>query len=434
MRTPIYFLMAIAILIPATSGAQLLKKLGKRAERAAERTVERRVDRETSKKTDQVLDSILEPGSKRSENPNKKSDPPPPPPGDNSGNTGGQSPTSPNPGEANPDLKVYSKFDFVPGDEVIFFDDFAEDFVGDFPAKWNTNGTGEVVTVGSGNDKWLELKPGYGLVYIPDVPDLPEEFTVEFDLMTRGIDRQTSSTAVLKVGISDDPSFKWGNYANVDIPFCQYAPVGFFVRNGGDINNKIDGDIRDKVLGQPHISIAVNKQRFRLWVDESKYLDIPRMIPEGVDPLNIKFELHQFKDGKDRLFIRNLKVAAGGSDLRRALINMGRVSTNGILFDTGSANIQPKSMGIIRQVSQVLQQENGMRLKIVGHTDSDGNEAANRDLSQRRAEAVKNALVSVYGIDGSRLQTEGKGETEPVEDNATAEGKAKNRRVEFVKI
>ena len=75
-----------------------------------------------------------------------------------------------------------------------------------------------------------------------------------------------------------------------------------------------------------------------------------------------------------------------------------------------------------------------MRLKIVGHTDSDGNEAANRELSQRRAEAVKNALVSVYGIDGSRLQTEGKGEMEPVEDNATTEGKAKNRRVEFVKI
>jgi outer membrane protein OmpA-like peptidoglycan-associated protein len=437
MRTLIWITLMILVGGMPSADAQLLKKLGKVAERAAEKTVERRVANETSKKTDQVLDSILEPGKKGKENypqsggnnpkENSDSNPSSPQSGDGNNPDAGNNPGS---GE----LEVYSKFDFVPGDNQIFFDDYANDFIGDFPSNWNTNGTGEVVTIGTSDQKWMELKPGYGITFIPDVPDLPEEYTIEFDLMARGLDRLTTSTAVLKVGVSDNKSFKWGNFATVDIPFCQYSPVGFFVRNGGDINNNIEGDIRDKVLGQPHISIAVNKQRFRLWVDEGKYVDIPRMIPAGINPTTLKFELRQFKDGKERLFIGNLRVAEGGVDLRRKLVTEGKISTNGILFDSGSDNLLPQSMGIIRQISQVLSQESGMRLRIVGHTDSDGTDATNRDLSKRRAQAVKNALVSIYNIDQNRLQADGKGEAQPVADNNTLEGKAQNRRVEFIKI
>ncbi|MEX0289432.1 MAG: OmpA family protein [Flavobacteriaceae bacterium] len=416
-----------------TGEAQVFKKLKKRAERAAERTVERRVEKETSKKTDQVLDSILEPGKKPGEGKGGNGSPIPGGGKPTDGSNGQKDPNLASPDPDPEDIKIYSKFDFVPGDKLLFFDDFSSDFIGDFPSKWNTNGGGELVKVNESENKWLELKPGYGIVYIPDAPDLPEEYTIEFDLLATGLDRQTSSTAVLKVGVSDDPSFKWGKFANVDIPMCQYAPVGFFVRNGGAINTKIDGDIRDKVLKQPHISIAVNKQRFRLWVDESKYVDIPRMIPEGSSPKNLKLELRQMKDGKERLFISNIKIAKGGLDLRRTLISDGRVSTNGILFASGSATIQPQSMGIIRQISQVLQQEQSMQLNIIGHTDADGDDAANMALSERRAEAVKNVLVNIYNIDASRLSSEGKGESVPIGDNNTVDGKAKNRRVEFVK-
>jgi outer membrane protein OmpA-like peptidoglycan-associated protein len=195
----------------------------------------------------------------------------------------------------------------------------------------------------------------------------------------------------------------------------------------------VNADIRNAVLDQPHISIAVNQGRFRLWVNENKYVDIPRMIPEGNLITALKFQLNSFTDGKESLFISNLKVAEGGLDLRRKLVADGRVSTNGILFDSGSANIQPQSMGIIRQISQVLQEEKGMNLNIIGHTDADGDDALNIELSSKRAEAVKKALTDVYGIAPDRLQTEGKGETEPLGDNATADGKAQNRRVEFIK-
>ncbi|MFT4831457.1 MAG: OOP family OmpA-OmpF porin [Psychroserpens sp.] len=419
--------------------SQILKKLKKRAEKAAERTVERRVERETQEKTDEVLDSILEPGSK---SPAKE-----PMPtiiggqetrnGSSSPNNNGQSgePVTTGPGS----IAVYSKFDYVPGDQIIFYDDFTKDFIGDFPSKWNTNGGGEVVTMNDSPEKWMELLPGYNIYNIPDVPKLPEEYTIEFDVMAVGLSNKTSSTATLRIDLSDDDKFKEGaNFVHAQLPFCQYAAIGITMSN--HINNKreiysvVRADLRDEVLQRPHVSIAVNKQRFRLWVNEEKHIDIPRIVPKGAVLTTLKFHMNNFKDGEERLFITNLKVAEGGLDLRRQLISVGKVSTNGILFDTGSDLIQPQSLGIIRQISQVLLQEGAMKLNIIGHTDADGDAGANLQLSKDRAQAVKNALVQVYGIDASRLTTEGMGEADPVADNSTSEGKAQNRRVEFIKM
>ena len=338
------------------------------------------------------------------------------------------------------DVKIYSKFDFVPGDKLLFFDDYSNDFIGDFPAKWNTNGSGEVVTVNDSKEKWMQILPGYNTYYIPDV-ELPEEYTIEFDILTFGLDKKTSSQAKLNIMLSDDKAFGHGNnHVTASLPFGQFADFfgirmkNYIARGGGEINNEIRADIREAVLNQPHISIAVNKLRFRLWVNEKKYVDIPRIMPPNGVATTLKFSTNTFKDGKERLFIANLKVAEGGVDLRRKLISEGSVSTNGILFDSGSANIQPQSYGIIRQISQVLQQESDMKLNIIGHTDPDGADSANLALSKKRAAAVKNALITIYNVSGDRLQTDGKGESVPLGDNNTPNGKAQNRRVEFVKI
>ncbi len=413
---------------------QFFKKLKKRAEEAAKETVHRKVENKTAEKTEKAMDSILNlPDKKKGKRKGKKSkDFPSDSEDDNYDNE--EEYYEDEEGIDTEELAIYSKFDFVPGDELLFFDDFSNDFSGDFPAKWNTNGTGEVVTIGEDRKKWFEFKAGHGLFYIPDFPDLPEEFTIEFDMLTDGLNQQTTSSAILKILLSDDTSFKEGNYAAAHIPFCQYSAIGIRVRDrAGNINSVVEADIRDVVLQQAHVSIAVNKQRFRLWINESKYLDVPRLISATKPPTTLKLGLLYFEDGKERFFIKNLKLAKGGQDLRRTLLAEGRISTNAILFDSGSANLQPQSMGVIRQISQVLEQENDLNLLIIGHTDADGDEETNLELSHYRAEAVKNALINVYGIDGSRLGTEGKGETEPVSDNDSADGKAANRRVEFIK-
>ncbi|WP_400070364.1 OmpA family protein [Zobellia russellii] len=425
-----------------TSDAQILRKLGKAAERAAERTVERRVEKETSEKTDQALDSIFEPGSEKKKKKKPKTNPSNSPGEQESPETSEEN--SPNNQEESSKtesetIKVYSKFDFVPGDTPIFVDDFSNDFVGDFPSRWNTNGSGELVTLDGQSNKWLKILPGYQTTYIPDVTNLPEEFTLEFDVIATGLDGKTSSQSYFGVTISDNNTFKKGaNLGKVEYSFCQFIARGVVVENNiaskRVIRNDVGADIRNIVNKKHHVSVAVNKQRFRLWINETKYIDVPRLLPASVQMQGVKFTLRGTDTKKESILIGNIKVAKGGVDLRRKLLADGKISTNGILFNSGSANIQPQSMGIIRQIYQVLQQDSNIRLKIVGHTDADGDDSKNMSLSQNRAEAVKNALISVYNVSSDRLTTEGKGETEPVGDNSSPDGKAQNRRVEFIKL
>ncbi len=432
---PVFLMLVFA----SNVNGQLLKKLGKAAERAAERTVERRVEKETSQKTDEVLDSILEPGSKRKKTkpPVRQNKSPKTSEPTNQSSNSNETNTSSNENATKP-IAVYRKFDFVPGDEPLFVDDFSNEFVGDFPSRWNTNTGGDLVNFEGHENKWLNVLPGSRSVYIPDVTDLPDEYTLEFDVFGTGIDKKTSSHSYLGIVVSDNNSFDKGkNWGKVEYSFCQFIQRGFVVENNiagkRGLYNETQADVRSIVNQKHHVSIAVNGQRFRLWLNESKFVDIPRLLPKGVKMQSIKFMLRGIDTDKESIYISNVKIAKGGVDLRRKLLADGKISTNGILFDSGSANIQPQSMGIIRQISQVLLQEKSMKLKIVGHTDSDGEDAGNMDLSKRRAEAVKSALTSVYNIPENRLTSEGKGESEPVGDNSTADGKAQNRRVEFIK-
>ena len=112
----------------------------------------------------------------------------------------------------------------------------------------------------------------------------------------------------------------------------------------------------------------------------------------------------------------------------------GRVTTRGILFDTGSDRIRPESTPTLAEMGDMLEAHPDLRIAIVGHTDSVGDDAANQELSEGRAASVRRYLMEQRGIDGSRLEDRGKGETEPVADNDTPEDRQKNRRVELIKL
>jgi OOP family OmpA-OmpF porin len=101
-----------------------------------------------------------------------------------------------------------------------------------------------------------------------------------------------------------------------------------------------------------------------------------------------------------------------------------------VFFDTDKARIQPRSYGLLDEIAQVLRSRPTMTVRIEGHTDSRGKRAHNMQLSQARAESVRQHLVGL-GIDQSRLQAQGYGPDQPIETNKTAAGREKNRRVEF---
>jgi len=442
MKSLLPFLLILVISLVSIDTNAQFKNLGKRIKRKIDQRIDRKFDRGIDKGLDKVEEGVegTVAGDGNSSEDNQS-------PGTQSTNNVGNPDTNStgtvnNAGVATADaataeFQVNTKFDYVPGEVLMVFEDFSEDALGDFPARWNTDGTGEVVTFGASKEKWFQMKSGSD--YIPDLPrELPESYTIEFDLAARGIDRKTSSSALLESILDDNNLFRQGsNFARVRIPFCQFISIGFHIWNQVDgkrvINNSVQADIRQLVLNQPHVSIAVNKTRFRLWMNDKKYVDVPRMVPPGNTIKYLKLRPYSFKDGKEDIYIRNLKIAEGGLDLRSQLLKEGKVSTNGILFDVNSANIKPESYGVIRQIALAME-ESDMNLNIIGHTDSDGSDDDNLDLSQRRAESVKAALVDDFGIVANRLTVEGKGETEPVAENNSPEEKAANRRVEFVSL
>jgi len=414
----IIFLMSLLGSVQSTE-AQFLKKLKKRAEEAAKETVSRKVEDKTAQKTEKVMDTILN-ADKKIIGKGK---------GKKGGNKGNGEMYDEN---ASEEFKMYSKFDFVPGNKILLFDDFSLDNIGDFPSKWNTDGTGELITID--DEKWFMLTSKS--TYIPDVSkSLPKDYTIEFDMLTNELEGGSTSAAILKVLLHNHNSFNSVKDAvDVGIRVGQYVPTKFLIENKVNgskvIRNTVEKDVRSVILDITHVSIAVIGKRFRMWLNENKVVDVPRLVPDNIT----SFKLYPWGLGDGQLFITNLKIADGGQDLRGKLLNDGKYSTTGILFNSGSDQIKPESYGVLKQIAYALQQEKDMNLNIIGHTDTDGDDKLNLALSEQRAQAVKNILVSQFNIDEGRLQTEGKGESEPVSDNNTSEGKANNRRVEFVKI
>ncbi|MEO9076948.1 MAG: OmpA family protein [Gelidibacter sp.] len=429
----------ISLFMIPSANAQVWKKLQKSAERTVERKLERKTEKETGKMMDSILDPSQKSSTKKSTTNNSNSST------DNSTSNNGKGQKGNNASSDNKnisdDLEVYSRFDFVPGDKVLFYDDFSQDFVGDFPSKWNTNGSGSVVKMHNVEGNWFEMKPSHSIFYIPDLKDLPEDYTIEFDILTQGLSNKTSSGAHLQIFLSDNQGLNASSKNTVysSIPLnnssgSRIHSTNRFNDKKGAIDSRISVNIMEELYNQPHIAIAVTKNRYRLWVNERKLVDIPRMVETPNVLKHIKFNLIGLRDDTERIFISNLRVADGGEDLRRKLLSEGKISTNGILFNSGSAKIKPQSLGIVLQISQVLLQDENMKLNIIGHTDADGNSDTNLKLSKERAASVKDALVTLYHIPANRLQTDGKGASIPVADNKTADGKAQNRRVEFIKL
>jgi len=338
------------------------------------------------------------------------------------------------------DLKTYSKYDFIPGEKVLAFDDFAQDAVGDFPDKWSTNASGEIMTVDKHAGKWLNIsKQGF---YIPQfIKSLPDNFTIEYDILFIPPSPAAGpNTAQVGLQLINSPSGKpvfdyttARSYFELD-PYMGNVNVGSYSRTEKILTNEfaVKG-VQRQASFTYHVAVWRQKTRLRVYLNETKVVDAPSLLSPDIKYNSIRWSTSLNNDGSNWL-IGNFKFASGLPDTRNKLLNEGKFSTTGILFAANSASIQPQSYGTMKDLAIVLKENAGLKIKIVGHTDSDGDDAANLALSKKRAEAVKMMLVSEFGIDESRMQSDGKGETQPAAPNTSAEGKAQNRRVEFIKL
>ncbi len=339
-----------------------------------------------------------------------------------------------------PSVKTYSKYDFIPGEKILGYDDFSGDAVGDFPAKWNTNASGEIMTTDNYSGKWLNIsKEGY---YLPGfIKSIPDNFTIEFDLLFIPLPERsgpnTATVGLQLISKTGKTAFDYGpdrSYFELD-PYMENINVATYTKMGEKLlanEFNVKGLNRNTVLTY-HIAVWRQKNRLRVYLNENKVVDVPSLLSPDIKYNTVRFATSLNNDGSTWL-ISNFKFASGLPDTRNKLLTEGKFSTTGILFDVNAATIKPSSYGTLKDIASVLKENSSLKVKIVGHTDSDGDGAANLDLSKRRAEAVKNMLVNEFGIDESRMQTEGKGASQPAAPNTTSEGKAQNRRVEFIKI
>jgi OOP family OmpA-OmpF porin len=335
-------------------------------------------------------------------------------------------------------LAAYSKYDFIPGEKVIFYEDFSQDAVGDFPALWNTNGSAEVVTTNLFPGNWLKFITR-DAIWTDELLKLPDNYTVEFDVIPiKGTEGGMGGYGFRLMQTINEKSYDTGAIPG-KAAFAFY--VEYFGRAGyrtyinskegeglGLSSSNEDKDTYEKENQKYHIAIWIQKARVRLYQNETKLFDLPK----AFNAPNVKFDRLRFEDGA--AMVSNIRVAIGAPDTRNKLMTEGKLVTYGIYFDVNKDVVKPESYGTLKDIATVLNEVPDVKVKIVGHTDSDGADAANLDLSKRRAASVKAELVKSFNVNGDRLITDGAGETQAVAPNDTPVNKALNRRVEFIKL
>jgi OOP family OmpA-OmpF porin len=184
------------------------------------------------------------------------------------------------------------------------------------------------------------------------------------------------------------------------------------------------------------VRLWVQNNRLRLWLNDEKVLDVPGALPNhpGFNRLAFEITSSSQPDAEIGFYVSNIVVAAALPDLRTKMIQEGKYSTTGILFDFNSAEIKEISLPLIAQIAKVLKDNPQYKFLIAGHTDAEGSDEYNLKLSEKRANAVKDFLIKQHGIPAEQLEAKGLGESQPVADNNTEQGRAKNRRVEFIRL
>ena len=347
------------------------------------------------------------------------------------------------------------KSDFVRGSVVMFEDDMAGEQVGEFPSKWDlVRGNAEIAVING--QKCIALVDGDGWItplvkggirnYLGDV------FTVEYDMLFD--DRPKNGAPSIELDIMHEKSEPdWelftiyyhmgGDKQDIDCSYTRPTAEDYHSLEG---RTTAHGAVVINDGRWHHYALSFNERAIKFYVDGKRVVNVPNAKAGAgwltlwsghtdVRPTYVKDVV--IAQGAVDLYERNAtdiesKLSEAAAAVEKAIAETGKFVTNNILFDTGKATLKAESMPEILKVAEYMKANPTARFEVQGHTDNQGSDAVNDPLSQQRAEAVVKALEE-QGVDPFNLRPVGKGSHEPVADNSTEEGRAKNRRVEFIK-
>ena len=329
-----------------------------------------------------------------------------------------------------PGQGAWANYDFLPGERILYADDFTGDKVGDFPRRLEF-GQGSLEIVEWKGARYLRSSNnGYFVINLPEV--LPQRFTLEADVLPR---TGTGWGPPILV-FSGVPKEAKGDAAAIHGATQEDDAPGFILFSTDEAgyvkgSSKSTTEIDESIHGQMYrLRVMADGDYVKVFVNERRVANVPNA------KLGRSKQIHVVVNAAEDepSMIGNIRIAAGGRDLYEALSASGRVATQGILFATGSDRIRPESTPTLKQIGDMLKTHATLKLAIEGHTDNVGDAASNKALSEKRAAAVKQYLVSTFGIDAARLTSAGLGDTKPAAPNTTPEGRQQNRRVELVKM
>jgi outer membrane protein OmpA-like peptidoglycan-associated protein len=398
-----------------------MKSIQRGAERAVEREAERRADRAVTETIEcAVGDTACEQRKAREA---QRSGSPSEQPGAQGTSVASQATANGgSAARANPGEGAWANYDFVPGDKVLFVEEFTSDRVGNFPRRLRfIEGNTEIVQLDGARALRVNSRGKFD-VQLPQ--SLPERWTLEMDVFLSSF---VNNFSVYVVDKSGKP------LGEQEILVDAYSGTGIatfesLVRSGTQNIKSLQTEMRVLEKEFTPVRVFVDGGYVKVYVNEVRVANLPQG-NLGRSEL-LRFD---FSDVREQpIFLRRIHIAETERSLYDRLLADGRVQTQGIYFDPGKYELKPESTPTLTEIADALRQDSQMNLLVEGHTDNTGESEKNYELSERRAQAVFDYLILNEKISPQRLQFGGMGDSKPVADNSTPEGRQQNRRVELV--
>src|SRR5712691_6375481 len=300
--------------------------------------------------------------------------------------------------------------DFIPGEKTLFYDDFSDMAKGSPPPHWKVRGA-PVDVATEGELRGLRAEKGTNLY--ANLKGLPEDFTLESELKldppAGRVDWLFGTESARYL------SFYFTREGNQQAAL--FASGGGENLGGGRFNVDFNKSVR--------LNLWLQKGRLRVYVNDERRIDANQVKLKKLEIVRLLLN----PPSKDAITLARVRIAESTPDFSQVIQSAGRYVSHGIHFDIDSDRLQPESAPVLRMIADGLAAAPALKVRIEGHTDNTGDANHNMELSRRRADAVKNVLVSEHRIGAERLTVEGLGAGKPVDGNDTPAGRANNRRV-----